>query len=93
MHGPELTPAYRSQILRDAVSRLTTLETEFFRTLNLLVEPAVRAGCGSPGIAPTGLIVLETKGRHTGIPYRTPVLPRGAGRGLRPAVACIAYYS
>ena len=56
------------------MSRLTTLETEFFRTLNLLVEPAVRAGCGSPGIAPTGLIVLETRGRHTGIPYRTPVL-------------------
>lgn len=56
------------------MSRLTTLETEFFRTLNSLVEPAVRAGCGSPGIAPTGLIVLETKGRRTGKLYRTPVL-------------------
>ena len=56
------------------MSRLTTLEAELLRRLNSLVEPAVRAGCGSPGIAATGLIVLETKGRHTGIPYRTPVL-------------------
>ncbi len=69
-----MTAAYRSQILSDAVSRLTTLETEFFRTLNSLVEPAVRAGCGSHGITPTGLIVLETKGRRTGIQHRTPVL-------------------
>lgn len=56
------------------MSRVTALETEFFRRLNSLVEPAVRAGCGSPGIAPTGLIVLETKGRRTGIPHRTPIL-------------------
>ena len=61
------------------MSRLTTLETEFFRTLNSLVEPAVRAGYGSPGVAPTGLIVLGTKGRRTGIPYRTPVLARLIG--------------
>ena len=56
------------------MSRLTTLETELFRTLNSLIEPAVRAGYGFPGIASTGLIVLETQGRRTGIPYRTPIL-------------------
>ena len=49
-------------------------EAEFFRTLNALVEPAVRAGCGSPGLLPTGLIVLETTGAKSGQPRRTPVL-------------------
>ena len=56
------------------MSRLATLEAEFFRTLNLLVEPAVRAGCGFPVIGLTGLIALETKGRRTGLPYSIPVL-------------------
>ena len=56
------------------MSRLATLETEFFRTLNLLVEPAVRAGCGFPVFGLTGLIALETKGRRTGLPHSIPVL-------------------
>ncbi len=56
------------------MSRLATLEAEFFRTLNLLVEPAVRAGCGFPAFGLTGLIVLETKGRRTGLPHSMPVL-------------------
>ncbi len=35
----------------------------------------MRAGCFSPNLfAPTGLIVLETTGRHSGKPHRTPVL-------------------
>lgn len=58
------------------------METEFFRTLNSLVEPAVRAGCGAPGVAPTGFIVLETKDRLTGIPHRTPVLATLGGHLL-----------
>jgi len=56
------------------VSRLATVEAEFFRTLNLLVEPAVRAGCGFPVFGLTGLIALETKGRRTGLPHSIPVL-------------------
>ena len=40
-----------------------------------MVEPVVRAGCFSPNLfAPTGLIVLETTGRRSGKPHRTPVL-------------------
>ncbi len=49
------------------------LEVQFFRTLNGLIEPAVRVGFGSPGLWPTGLIVLETTGRRTGRTYRVPV--------------------
>jgi deazaflavin-dependent oxidoreductase (nitroreductase family) len=49
-------------------------EAELLRTLNAIVEPAVRAGCGSPGLVPTGLIVLETTGAKSGQPRRTPVL-------------------
>lgn len=51
-----------------------SLEATFFRTLNGLIEPAVRAGWGSPCISPSGLIVLETTGRRTGHVYRTPVI-------------------
>ncbi len=50
------------------------LEAQFFHALNAFVEPAVRAGCGAPGISPSGLIVLETTGRRTGRLHRTPVL-------------------
>ncbi len=53
---------------------LARLEADFFRALNVLVEPAVRAGCGSPGLIPTGLILLETIGSKSGIPRRVPVL-------------------
>ncbi len=53
---------------------VTKLEAEYFRTLNYIVEPAVRAGCGPTGIVPIGLIVLETKGWRTGQWRRTTVL-------------------
>ena len=49
------------------------LEAQFFATLNRYVEPAVRAGFGSPWIWPTGLIVLESTGRRTGRKHRVPV--------------------
>ncbi len=58
---------------------LTKVEAEYFRTLNRIVEPAVRAGCGSPGIVPIGLIVLETKGWRTGRWHHTPVLASTIG--------------
>ena len=49
------------------------LEREFFRTLNRVVEPMVRAGLGSPRIVPSGLIVLESTGRISGRRIRTPL--------------------
>jgi deazaflavin-dependent oxidoreductase (nitroreductase family) len=49
-------------------------ETEFFRALNALIEPAVRAGCASPGLVPSGLVVIETTGAASGRPRRVPLL-------------------
>ena len=50
-----------------------SFEVEFFRKLNRVVEPMVRVGFGSPRIAPTGFIVLETRGRKTGRRHRNPL--------------------
>ena len=50
------------------------IEREFFRTLNRAVEPWIAAGLGSPGLFPAGIVLLETKGRRTGIVRRTPLL-------------------
>jgi deazaflavin-dependent oxidoreductase (nitroreductase family) len=50
-----------------------SVEAEFFRLLNRIVEPRVRAGWGSPRLAPGGLVVLETKGRRTGRRSRVPL--------------------
>ena len=55
------------------------LEAEYFRALNLIIEPVVRAGCGPTGIVPIGLIVLETKGWRTGRLRRTTVLASAIG--------------
>ena len=55
-------------------SALESLETRFFRTVNGAVEPLVRAGLGSPGLVPTGAIVLETTGRTTGRRFNVPLL-------------------
>lgn len=50
-----------------------TIETEFFRMLNHLVEPRIRAGCASPRLAPGGLVVVEITGRRTGRRTRVPL--------------------
>ena len=50
-----------------------TGELEFFRMLNRLVEPHIRAGWGSPRLVPGGIVVLETKGRRTGRTHRVPL--------------------
>ena len=55
------------------MARGGSYEVEFFRMLNRVVEPMVRMGFGSPRIVPSGLIVLETKGRKTGRLVRTPL--------------------
>jgi deazaflavin-dependent oxidoreductase (nitroreductase family) len=61
MENPSTTPTGR-------------MESDFFRALNALMEPAVRAGYGSPGLVPTGLVVLETAGRKSGEPRRVPLV-------------------
>jgi deazaflavin-dependent oxidoreductase (nitroreductase family) len=48
-------------------------EQVFFRALNRVAEPLVRAGIGSPRMVPSGFIVLETRGRRTGRLRRVPL--------------------
>ena len=49
------------------------VEVQFFRMLNRIVEPYIRAGWASPRLVPGGLIVLETTGRRSGRRSRVPV--------------------
>jgi F420H(2)-dependent quinone reductase len=49
-------------------------EAEFYRRVNQIVEPLVRAGVGSPGLWPAGLIVVEIRGRKTGRTFNVPLL-------------------
>ncbi len=80
------------QEMSDATTRWARgAGAEFFRTLNALVGPAVRAGCASPGLLPTGMVVLETTGAKSGRPRRVPLLATvlegclfvGTARGAR----------
>ena len=58
---------------------LARLEAEFYRGLNTIVEPLVRAGVASPGLWPTGAIVLEVTGRNTGRSFNVPLLATRIG--------------
>jgi hypothetical protein len=57
-----------------AARNLQKIEADFFRSLNQVVEPLVRAGLGSPMPWTTGAIVLETRGRKTGRVLSVPLL-------------------
>ena len=61
-------------------SEVQRVEIEFFRMLNRFVEPMVRAGFGSPRMAPGGFIVLETVGRRSGRAFRSPLAATRIGR-------------
>jgi deazaflavin-dependent oxidoreductase (nitroreductase family) len=50
-----------------------SVEAQFFRLLNQLVEPPIRAGWASPRFVPGGLIVLEHRGRRSGRRARVPL--------------------
>ena len=53
---------------------LERVEAEFYRSLNLVVEPLVRAGLlGAPGPWWMGPIVVETRGRKTGRIFNVPL--------------------
>src|ERR1700730_909338 len=80
------------QEMSDATARWARgTGTEFFGALNALVEAAVRAGCASPGLFPTGMVLLETTGAKSGLPRRVPLLATvlegclfvGTARGAR----------
>jgi len=58
------------------------MERDFYRILNSCVEPWVRAGAGAPFFTPVGLIVLETIGRSSGHPTRTPLVATLLGQSL-----------
>ena len=56
-----------------------SLEASFFRGLNGLVEPLVRAGLGAPVMWPAGAIVIETRGRKSGGRFNVPLLAAVVG--------------
>ena len=53
---------------------LERMQADFFRGLNQVVEPLVRAGLGAPVLSPVGAIVVETQGRKTGQILNVPLL-------------------
>ena len=61
------------------MQEMSRLESDFYRSLNSVVEPLVRAGFGSPVLWPTGAIVLETTGRKTGQSINVPLLATRIG--------------
>ncbi|HJQ67651.1 MAG TPA: nitroreductase/quinone reductase family protein [Blastocatellia bacterium] len=58
---------------------LARIESEFYRGLNSVVEPLVRAGVANPLLWPTGAIVLEVTGRNTGRAIRVPLVATRVG--------------
>lgn len=55
------------------VTSFPALERTLFRSLNALVEPAVRRGVASSRLLPVSLIVLESTGFKSGSARRTPL--------------------
>lgn len=53
-----------------------------FGEVNKLVEPAVRAGIGSPPPIGSGLVLLETTGRKSGLVRKVPLLTTRVGGNL-----------
>jgi F420H(2)-dependent quinone reductase len=61
------------------VASLAALERNLFRSINALVEPAVRRGVASSCLLPVSMIVLESTGFKSGSPRRTPLWSLGVG--------------
>jgi hypothetical protein len=65
----------------DHLSRHPSAEQRFFRTLNSVVEPAVRRGALTT-VAGPGAYVLQTTGRRSGTARRVPVLGYRCGNTI-----------
>lgn len=61
------------------IQGLQSIEAAFYRNVNQVIEPMVRAGIGAPGLWPAGAIVLETVGRNSGRKYNVPLLATRIG--------------
>ena len=59
-----------------------SLETQLYRSVNALLEPAIRAGLGAPLFAPAGLVVVEMTGAKSGKKRRVPLAALRFGRAL-----------
>lgn len=61
---------------------LTQFEASFFRGVNEIAEPLIRAGLGNPTCLPAGTLVIETTGRKSGRKFNVPVLTLRVGELL-----------
>lgn len=50
-----------------------SLETQLYRRVNALLEPAIRRGLGAPRLSPAGFVVVEMTGAKTGKLRRVPL--------------------
>ena len=62
--------------------RPPSLETQLYRRVNAVLEPAIRAGLAAPLLSPTGLVVVEMTGAKTGKRRRVPLAAFRVGRFL-----------
>jgi deazaflavin-dependent oxidoreductase (nitroreductase family) len=51
-------------------------------TINQFAEAIIRAGVGAPCYVGVGLVLIETKGRKSGLPRSVPVLAQRVGNRL-----------
>jgi deazaflavin-dependent oxidoreductase (nitroreductase family) len=52
---------------------LASTEAAFYRAVNAVLEPAIRAGLGAPRLSPAGFLVVEMTGRKSGKLRRVPL--------------------